>query len=221
MATAQGRPPPEDIHMADLGRLRRAVPDARMGHLDSRWLASIAKRSFTDRSGSLGTGDTVHCPSLRRRSIHRRKEVMVVVREKTTVTQRIHGNCPIRSRTEIAVRDVGTVLDEPKDLLIESLQKFHYYYGDDFKVECPSGSGNFVTIEEVAEELTRRVGRLFLRDEQGRRAVFGDNAKLQSDPHFRNHLLFYEYFHGDNGRGVGASHQSGWTRAVCKLLQPH
>ena len=105
-------------------------------------------------------------------------------------------------------------------LLIESLQKFHYYYGDDFKVECPSGSGNFVTIEEVAEELTRRLGRLFLRDEQGRRAVFGDNAKLQSDPHFRNHLLFYEYFHGDNGRGVGASHQTGWTGAIAKLLQP-
>src|SRR5262249_57608123 len=88
-------------------------------------------------------------------------------------------------------------------LLIESLQKFHYYYGDDFKVECPTGSGNFITIEEVAEELTRRLGRLFLRDEQGRRAVFGDNAKLQSDPHFRDHLLFHEYFHGDNGRGVG------------------
>src|SRR5260370_30843864 len=114
MATAQGRPPPEDIHMADLGRLRRAVPDARMGHLDSRWLASIAKRSFTDRSGSLGTGDTVHCPSLRRRSIHRRKEVMVVVREKTTVTQRIHGNCSTHSRTEIAIRDVMTVIDPPK-----------------------------------------------------------------------------------------------------------
>jgi hypothetical protein len=105
-------------------------------------------------------------------------------------------------------------------LLIESLQKFHYYYGDDFKVECPTGSGNFITIEEVAEQLTRRLGRLFLRDEQGRRAVFGDNAKLQSDPHFRDHLLFHEYFHGDNGRGVGASHQTGWTGAIAKLLQP-
>jgi hypothetical protein len=105
-------------------------------------------------------------------------------------------------------------------LLIESLQKFHHYYGDDFKIECPTGSGRFITIEEVAEELTRRLTRLFLRDEQGRRAVFGDNAKLQSDPHFRDHVLFYEYFHGDNGRGVGASHQTGWTGTIAKLLQP-
>jgi hypothetical protein len=105
-------------------------------------------------------------------------------------------------------------------LLIESLQKFHHYYGDDFKVECPTASGNFITIEVVAEELTRRLSRLCLRDEQGRRAVFGDNAKLQSDPHFRDHLLFYEYFHGDSGRGVGASHQTGWTGVIAKLLQP-
>src|SRR5215469_11273184 len=101
MGAGKGRQPPVDIDMADLGRLCRAVPDARMGHLDSRWLASIAKRSSTDRSGSLGTGD---CPSLRRPSIHRRKEVMVVVREKTTVTQHFmvtadpfaHGNCRTR-----------------------------------------------------------------------------------------------------------------------------
>jgi hypothetical protein len=105
-------------------------------------------------------------------------------------------------------------------LLIESLQKFHHYYGDDFKIECPTGSGNFVTIEQVAEELSRRLARIFLKDEHGRRAVFGDHPKLQSDPHFRDHLLFYEYFHGDNGRGVGASHQTGWTGAVAKLLQP-
>ena len=105
-------------------------------------------------------------------------------------------------------------------LLIESLQKFHHYYGDDFKVECPTGSGKLITIEQVAEELTRRLTRIFLRDEHGRRAVFGDQAKLQNDPHFRDHLLFYEYFHGDNGRGVGASHQTGWTGAVAKLLQP-
>jgi hypothetical protein len=105
-------------------------------------------------------------------------------------------------------------------LLIESLQKFHHYYGDDFKVECPTGSGNFITIEEVAEELTRRLGRIFLRDEHGRRAVFGEHPKLQNDPHFRDHVLFYEYFHGDNGRGVGASHQTGWTGAIAKLLKP-
>jgi hypothetical protein len=105
-------------------------------------------------------------------------------------------------------------------LLIESLQKFHHYYGDEFKIECPTGSGNVVTIEQVAEELTRRLSRIFLRDEQGRRAVFGEHPKLQNDPHFRDHVLFYEYFHGDNGRGVGASHQTGWTGAIAKLLQP-
>jgi hypothetical protein len=105
-------------------------------------------------------------------------------------------------------------------LLIESLQKFHHYYGDDFKVECPTGSGNFITIEEVAEELARRLSRIFLRDENGRRAAFGDHPKLQHDPHFKDHVLFYEYFHGDNGRGVGASHQTGWTGAIAKLLQP-
>jgi hypothetical protein len=105
-------------------------------------------------------------------------------------------------------------------LLIESLQKFHHYYGDDFKVECPTGSGNWITIEEVAEELSRRLTRLFLRDGQGRRAAFGDHPKLQNDPHFKDHLLFHEYFHGDNGRGVGASHQTGWTGLVAKLLQP-
>jgi hypothetical protein len=105
-------------------------------------------------------------------------------------------------------------------LLIESLQKFHHYYGDDFKVECPTGSGTWITIEEVAEELSRRLTRLFLRDGQGRRAAFGDHPKLQNDPHFKDHLLFHEYFHGDNGRGVGASHQTGWTGLVAKLLQP-
>jgi hypothetical protein len=105
-------------------------------------------------------------------------------------------------------------------LLIESLQKFHHYYGDDFKIECPTGSGRFITIEEVAEELSRRLTRIFLRDEHGRRAVFGEHPKLQNDPHFKDHLLFYEYFHGDSGRGVGASHQTGWTGLVAKLLQP-
>jgi hypothetical protein len=105
-------------------------------------------------------------------------------------------------------------------LLIESLQKFHHYYGDEFKVECPTGSGNMLTLEEVAEELGRRLSRIFLRDEQGRRAGFGDHPKLQSDPHFRDYPLFYEYFHGDTGRGIGASHQTGWTGLVAKLLQP-
>ncbi len=105
-------------------------------------------------------------------------------------------------------------------LLIESLQKFHHYYGDDFKIECPTGSGNYVTIDEVANELSRRLARVFLKDEHGKRPVFNYNEKIQTDPHFRDYVLFHEYFHGDNGRGVGASHQTGWTGVVAKLLQP-
>jgi hypothetical protein len=105
-------------------------------------------------------------------------------------------------------------------LIIESLQKFHYYYGDDFKIECPTGSGTFLTIDQVAAELTRRLSRLFLRNEKGRRPFYGDEERMQNDPNFRDHLLFYEYFHGDTGRGVGASHQTGWTGLVAKLLQP-
>jgi hypothetical protein len=105
-------------------------------------------------------------------------------------------------------------------LLIESLQKFHHYYGDDFKVECPTGSGNFVTLLEVACELSRRITRLFLRGSDNHRPIFGENEKLQVDPHFRDHVLFYEYFHGDNGSGLGAEHQTGWTGLVAKLLQP-
>jgi len=105
-------------------------------------------------------------------------------------------------------------------LIIESLQKFHYYYGDDFKVECPTGSGRFLTINEVAEELAHRLARIFLRGPDGKRPVFGEDSRLQTDPHFRDHVLFYEYFHGDTGRGVGASHQTGWTALVAKLLQP-
>jgi hypothetical protein len=105
-------------------------------------------------------------------------------------------------------------------LIIESLQKFHRYYGDDFKIECPTRSGRFITINEVAEELTNRLTRLFLRGADGRRPVFGDCRKLQEDPHFRDYVLFHEYFHGDTGRGVGASHQTGWTGLVAKLFQP-
>ncbi len=114
----------------------------------------------------------------------------------------------------------GPVWMPPNFLLIESLQKFHFYYGDDFKIECPTGSGRFLTIDQVAAELSRRLARLFLRDEQGRRPFNGNNERLQSDPNFRDHIQFYEYFHGDSGRGVGASHQTGWTGLVAKLLQP-
>jgi hypothetical protein len=105
-------------------------------------------------------------------------------------------------------------------LIIESLQRFHHYYGDDFKVECPTNSGNYITIKQVAEFLTERLSKLFLLNAEGRRTVFGDNEKLQSDPHFKNYILFHEYFHGDNGRGIGASHQTGWTGLIAKLLQP-
>ena len=105
-------------------------------------------------------------------------------------------------------------------LIIESLQKFHHYYGDDFKVECPTGSGRFITTREVADELSRRLSRLFLNGEDGERPVLKYHRKLASDPHFKDYVLFHEYFHGDTGRGVGASHQTGWTGLVAKLLQP-
>jgi hypothetical protein len=105
-------------------------------------------------------------------------------------------------------------------LIVESLQKFHHYYGDDFKIECPTGSRRFLTILGVAEELSRRLARLFLRDENGRRPVSGNSRKLQEDPHFKDYVPFYEYFDGDTGRGVGASHQTGWTGLVAKLMQP-
>jgi hypothetical protein len=104
-------------------------------------------------------------------------------------------------------------------LIIESLQKFHYYFGDEFKVECPTGSGQMMTLWEVAADISRRLSSLFLRDEDGRRPVHGASLKFQSDPHWRDLLLFYEYFHGEHGAGLGASHQTGWTGLVAKLLQ--
>jgi hypothetical protein len=104
-------------------------------------------------------------------------------------------------------------------LLIESLQKFHHYLGDAYKVEFPTGSGRELTLAGVAAEVSRRLSRVFLRGDDGRRPCFGDSALLQEDPHFRDHLLFHEYFHGDDGSGVGASHQTGWTGLVAKLLQ--
>ncbi|TAM54163.1 MAG: hypothetical protein EPN61_00250 [Burkholderiaceae bacterium] len=105
-------------------------------------------------------------------------------------------------------------------LLIESLQKFHHYYGDDFKVECPAGSGKFATLNEVADELVGRLSRLFLKGDDGQRPVLKYHPKLASDPHFRDYVLFHEYFDGDCGRGVGASHQTGWSGLIAKLLRP-
>ncbi len=104
-------------------------------------------------------------------------------------------------------------------LLIESLQKFYYYYGGDFKVECPTGSGNYFNLKEVADELSQRLIRLFLSDKTGQRTFNGDSELLHRDPHFRDYLLFHEFFHGDNGAGLGASHQTGWTGLVAMLLQ--
>ncbi|CAN5407049.1 glucosidase [soil metagenome] len=104
-------------------------------------------------------------------------------------------------------------------LIIESLQKFDYYYGEDFKVEFPTGSGIFLTLWQVSQELEKRLCNIFLKDEDGRRAVFGNNEKFQTDENWRDYPLFYEYFHGDNGRGLGASHQTGWTGLMAKLLQ--
>jgi Glycosyl hydrolase family 63 C-terminal domain len=104
-------------------------------------------------------------------------------------------------------------------LLIESLQKFHYFLGDEYKVECPVRSGQLVPLNKVASEISRRLTHIFLRDNTGRRPVYGGTSKFQDDPFWRDAILFYEYFHGDNGAGVGASHQTGWTGLVAKLIQ--
>ena len=104
-------------------------------------------------------------------------------------------------------------------LLIESLQKFHHYLGDDFKVEFPARSGKMLTLWEVAGELSRRLTSIFLKDEHEQRPVYQGLEKFQTDPHWRDLILFHEYFHGDSGRGLGASHQTGWTGLVTKLLQ--
>jgi hypothetical protein len=107
-------------------------------------------------------------------------------------------------------------------LLIESLQKFYHYLGDDFRVECPTGSGRMLTLWEVAQDISRRLSAIFLVDGDGRRPVYGHfehAGKFQSDPHWRDLLLFHEYFHGDDGAGLGASHQTGWTGLIAKLIQ--
>jgi hypothetical protein len=104
-------------------------------------------------------------------------------------------------------------------LLVESLQRYHYFYGDDFKVECPTGSGRWLTLDDVALELARRLSSIFVPGEGGRRPCHGDDARYASDPHWKNLLLFHEYFHGDKGSGVGASHQTGWTALVVRCLE--
>jgi len=104
-------------------------------------------------------------------------------------------------------------------LIIESLQQFHHYYSDDFLVECPTHSGAKITLNQIADEISQRVINIFLRDANGRRAVFGGNEIFQNDPHWRDYIPFHEYFHADNGAGIGASHQTGWTGLVAKLIQ--
>jgi hypothetical protein len=104
-------------------------------------------------------------------------------------------------------------------MIIRALLNFYLYYGDNFKIECPTGSGKMMNLFEISKEIADRLNRIFLRNEQGQRPVYGGTEKFQSDPHWRDHLLFYEYFHGDNGAGLGASHQTGWTGLVAKTIQ--
>jgi hypothetical protein len=104
-------------------------------------------------------------------------------------------------------------------ILIRALLNYYLYYGENFKIECPTGSGNLMNLFEVAREISDRLTRIFLRNDAGRRPVYGGTTKFQEDPHWRDHILFYEYFHGDNGAGLGASHQTGWTGDVAALIQ--
>ena len=104
-------------------------------------------------------------------------------------------------------------------LIIRALLHYFSYYGDNFKIECPTGSGKLMNLFEVAREIANRLTNIFLRDANGRRPVYGGSEKFQSDPRWRDHLLFYEYFHGDNGAGIGASHQTGWTGCVATMIE--
>ena len=104
-------------------------------------------------------------------------------------------------------------------LIIQSLRHFHEYYGDELTLECPTGSGRRMNLDEVADELSSRLQMIFLRGESGARPVYGSQESFQNDPHWRDYVLFYEYFHGNNGRGLGASHQTGWTALVANLIQ--
>jgi hypothetical protein len=103
-------------------------------------------------------------------------------------------------------------------LLLRALLNLYQFYGDDFKVECPTGSGKYMTLYEVSEELARRLSSIFLRDASGKRPVYGGTKKFQDDPHWKDYILFYEFFHGDNGAGLGASHQTGWTGIIARTL---
>ena len=112
----------------------------------------------------------------------------------------------------------GPIWSPVNTLIISALLQFYLYYGNDFKVECPTGSGQLLTLYEVAEEIARRLSSIFLRDETGRRPVHGGTQKFQEDPHWRNLILFYEYFNGDIGAGLKAGHQTGWTGVIATLM---
>ena len=112
----------------------------------------------------------------------------------------------------------GPVWMPVNGLIVRALTNLYTFYGDEFKVQCPTGSGRYMTLFEVAEEITRRLAGTFLRDANGRRPVYGGMAKFQDDPHWRDLILFHEYFHGDNGAGLGASHQTGWTGLIAVLM---
>jgi hypothetical protein len=104
-------------------------------------------------------------------------------------------------------------------LLVRGLIQLHTYYGEQFTVECPTGSGQQMTLWQISQEISARLARIFLRDAQGRCPVYGSTDKFQRDPYWRDYILFYEYFHGDNGAGLGASHQTGWTGLIARILQ--
>jgi hypothetical protein len=104
-------------------------------------------------------------------------------------------------------------------LIIRALLQYYFYFGEDFRIECPTGSGRYMSLYQVADEISRRLSTIFLKDGQGRRPVYGGTRKFQEDPHWRDYLLFYEYFHGDNGAGLGASHQTGWTGLIARAMQ--
>jgi hypothetical protein len=103
-------------------------------------------------------------------------------------------------------------------LIIRALLMYYTYYGNDFIIECPTGSGRQMNLYQVAEEISSRLGNIFLRDKDGRRPVYGGSKKFQEDPHWYDNILFYEYFHGDNGAGLGASHQTGWTGVIARAM---
>jgi len=113
----------------------------------------------------------------------------------------------------------GPVWMPVNTMIIRALQQFYLYYGDNFRIECPTGSGKLMNLFEVSKEIADRLSGTFLRDEHGRRPVYGGTEKFQTDPHWHDYILFYEYFHGDNGAGLGASHQTGWTGVVAKIIQ--